>query len=150
MHEPVLILGSRLLGGRPGSTLTRRLEAALPFALESLHVVVSGHMGEAEAMFQWLVEHGVAPDVISVENQARSTNENLEQSFALLKGYPSWVVVTSDFHSLRTKMWAWHHGLTVQLVTAKTPFRKAPKMWLREVLALPHSLGRILWRRVRG
>ncbi|MEJ5928362.1 YdcF family protein [Corynebacterium sp. H128] len=150
MHEPVLILGSRLLGGRPGGTLTRRLQAALPYALESQHVVVSGHQGEAEAMASWLIKRGVSPEVISLENQARSTNENLEQSFSLLKGYPMWIVVTSDFHAWRTKMWAWHHGLSVRMVTARTPFAKAPKMWVREVFALPHSAGRILWRKLKG
>ncbi|QMV85976.1 YdcF family protein [Corynebacterium hindlerae] len=144
---PVLILGSRLIDGRPGSTLQRRLTAALPYISD--HVVVSGHQGEAEAMRDWLISHGVPSDVITVENQARSTNENLEQAFTMLKGYPRWTVVTSDFHAWRTKMWAWHHGLTVDVVTARTPLSKAPKMWIREAFALPHSLARIVWRRVK-
>lgn len=145
---PVLILGSRLIDGRPGRTLERRLTAALPHISD--HVVVSGHMGEAEAMHDWLVSHGIPSDVITVENQARSTNENLEQAFSVLKGYPRWTVVTSDFHAWRTKMWARHHGITIDLVTARTPVAKAPTMWIREAFALPHSLGRILWRKLRG
>lgn len=144
---PVLILGSRLIDGRPGSTLQRRLTAALPYISD--HVVVSGHQGEAEAMRDWLISHGVPSDVITVENQARSTNENLEQAFTMLKGYPRWTVVTSDFHAWRTKMWAWHHGIPIDLVTARTPLSKAPKMWIREAFALPHSLARIVWRRVK-
>lgn len=149
MHEPVLILGSRLIDGKPGNTLVRRLTAALPYAVQSDHVVVSGHMGEAEAMRDWLVSHGVSAEVITVENQARSTNENLEQAFSVLRGYPRWIVVTSDFHAWRTKMWAWHHEFTIELVTARTPLSKAPKMWIREAFALPHSLGRIVWRRAK-
>lgn len=145
---PVLILGSRLIDGRPGRTLERRLSAALPYISD--HVVVSGHMGEAEAMRDWLISHGVPSDVITVENQARSTNENLEQAFSVLKGYPRWIVVTSDFHAWRTTMWAWHHGLAIDVVTARTPISKAPKMWIREAFALPHSFGRILWRKLRG
>lgn len=148
--RPVLVLGSRLIDGRPGGTLARRLEAALPYALDSLHVVVSGHNGEAEAMAEWLVERGVTPDVITLENQATSTNENLEQAFKFLRGYPEWIVVTSDFHAPRTKLWAWHHGLRVRVVTARTPIRVAPKMWVRELAALPHSATRVLWRKIRG
>ncbi|MDU0478849.1 YdcF family protein [Staphylococcus chromogenes] len=148
--RPVLILGSRLIDGRPGGTLTRRLEAALPHALSALHVVVSGHNGEAEAMAQWLVEHGVSSAVISVEPHATSTNENLERAFDFLQGYPEWIVVTSDFHAVRTRMWAWHHGLRVQIVSARTHLRVAPKMWVRELAALPHSAARVLWRKIRG
>lgn len=148
--RPVLILGSRLIDGRPGGTLTRRLEAALPFALSTEHVVVSGHRGEAEAMAEWLVARGVPADAIVVEPHATSTNENLERAFAFLRGYPEWIVVTSDFHAARTRMWAWHHGLRVDIVTARTPFRAAPKMWLRELAALPHSAARVVWRKLRS
>lgn len=158
--EPVLILGSRLIDGRPGRTLTSRLNAALPYTRSAETIVVSGYRGEAEAMRDWLVARGVPETAIAIENRARSTNENLERAAEILRGYPRWIVVTSDFHAWRTRLWAWHHGLDVVVIGARTQVGSASgrysatfgalRLWLREAAALPHSLLRIAWRRIRA
>lgn len=143
---PVLILGARLRHGHPDTILESRLQAALPL-LDASPVVVSGR-GEAAAMAAWLVRHGVEKQEILPETRARSTNENLENAHALLPGTARWTVVTSDFHVWRTRLWAWHLGIAVEVVPARTPVRHLPVAILRECLALPHSALRILWRRL--
>ena len=109
-------------------------------------LVVTG-FGEAEVMADWLLVRGVPESSIVLEPQARSTNENLERSRALFPDAACLTVVTSGFHVLRTRVWAWHLGIPVQLVAAPTPKTSRVKNYAREVVALPHSVARVVWRR---
>ena len=110
-------------------------------------LVVSG-FGEAEVMADWLLVRGVPESSIVLEPQARSTNENLERSRALFPDAACLTVVTSGFHVLRTRVWAWHLGIPVEMVPARTPRRSRAKNYAREVVALPHSAARVAWRRL--
>ena len=98
-------------------------------------------------MAAWLVAHGVPESAVVLEPQARSTNENLERSRALFPDAAYLTVVTSGFHVLRTRVWAWHLGIPVRLVAAPTPETSRAKNYAREVVALPHSVARVVWRR---
>ncbi|APT84173.1 YdcF family protein [Corynebacterium aquilae] len=144
--RPLVILGCKLEENQPGPALERRLKAALPYALDGRPIIVTGQH-EAPAMAQWLIRHGVNPEAILEENQATSTNENLENSLRLAA--PPWLVVTSDFHAPRVKMWAHHHNLDVDVITAATPKHRIPYLYSREVLAFIHSSARMLWRSYR-
>jgi len=57
---------------------------------------------EADQMAAWLQEHGLDSDRIIVENQSKSTVQNAELTYRLLrKNYPqitSLAIVTSDYH----------------------------------------------------
>ena len=98
-------------------------------------------------MADWLLARGVPEASIVLEPKARSTNENLERSRALFPDAAYLTVVTSGFHVLRTRVWAWHLGIPVQLVAAPTPKTSRVKNYAREVVALPHSVARVAWRR---
>lgn len=127
------------------------LESRLRTALEAWQadprpIVVSGY-GEAGVMTAWLVAHGVPETSVVLEPHARSTNENLERSRALFPGAGHITVVTSGFHVPRTRVWAWHLGIPVRMVPAPTPRASRTKNMLREAVALPHSVARVVWRR---
>ena len=109
-------------------------------------LVVTG-FGEAEVMADWLLVRGVPESSIVLEPEARSTNENLERSRALFPDAAYLTVVTSGFHVLRTRVWAWHLGIPVRLAAALTPETSRVKNYAREVVALPHSVARVVWRR---
>ena len=109
-------------------------------------IVVSGY-GEAGVMASWLVARGVPESSVVLEPEARSTNENLERSRALFPDAPHLIVVTSGFHVPRTRVWAWHLGIPVRMVAAPTPESSRAKNYAREVVALPHSVARVVWRR---
>ena len=109
-------------------------------------IVVSGY-GEAGVMASWLVARGVPETSVVLEPEARSTNENLERSRALFPDAPHLIVVTSGFHVPRTRVWAWHLGIPVRMVAAPTPESSRAKNYAREVVALPHSVARVVWRR---
>jgi len=145
---PIVVLGARVIDGRP----SRLLEARLSTALGLWHrdpdrpVVVSGH-DEAGAMAAWLVGHGVPRGSIVLEPDARSTNENLENARALFPDAALLTVVTNGFHVARTRVWARHLGIPVEVAAAPTPRRSRLRNCTREIAALPHSIARVAWRR---
>ena len=99
-------------------------------------------------MAGWLAGRGVPRELIVEEPCATSTNENLERTRALFPSASRLIVVTSNFHVRRTRVWAWHLGIPVEMVPARTPRRSRPKNYARELVALPHSAARVVWRRL--
>jgi len=150
-NTPIVVLGARVTDGRPCAMLVARLSTALHLwhRAPTRPIVVSG-LGEADAMADWLVERGVPRGAITVEPHAESTNENLENSRELFPGAPRLTIVTNGFHVARTRVWAWHLGIPVEVVAAPTPRHSRARNYARGVVALPHSAARVAWRRVVG
>lgn len=98
-------------------------------------------------MARWLIERGVDAARIVEEPKARSTNENLENSRALFPDAAQLLVVTNGFHVARTKVWAAHLGIPISVVAAPTPKKSRLRNYAREVIAVPHSAARVMWRR---
>jgi len=149
--EPIVVLGSRVIDGQPGALLVSRLNKALKLAarMPDSAVIVSGD-GEAAAMAKYLLEHGLDPARIVQEPAATSTNENLENCFAVVDNAPVLHVVTNEFHSLRTRLWAWHLNIPIKMHVALTPVKHRLRNYSREILATPHSAARIVWRKIRA
>lgn len=153
--RPVIVLGASVHHGVPSRSLLRRLEAAVEpgqAAIERGDVVIVTGRGEAETMAQWLQRAGLAAEGIMVENEARSTNENLERVHQIVVEHygtdtVQLVVVSNYFHIARIQMWAWHHDYAVTTIGCRTPLPTAVWLYLREVGALCHSAARIFWRR---
>lgn len=145
----MVVLGARIVDGRP----SRMLEARLNTALEVLArtgrrpVVVTG-AGESGVMARWLIKRGVPAEDVVEEPVATSTNENLERSRALFPDADRLTVVTNGFHVGRTTVWAAHLGIPVEVVAAPTPKKSRFKNYAREVVALPHSAARVAWRKL--
>ena len=108
--------------------LEARLQAGLDLyrATRPRIVVVTGK-GESAVMARWLLERGVDPADIVEEPWATSTNENLERSRALLPDAERLTVVTNGFHVGRTRIWALHLGIPIEVVAAPTPRRSRVK-----------------------
>lgn len=149
--DPIVVLGSRVTNGQPGALLVSRLNKALFVAQQfpEAKVIVSGD-GEAVVMSRYLIDHGLDPARIVEEPVATSTNENLENSYALAKDAGVLHVVTNEFHSLRTRLWAWHLGIPIKMHRTLTPKNYRLRNYSREILATPHSAARILWRKFRA
>ena len=148
----VVVLGARVdKGGTPSFSLLLRLRSTLAFLEEhpQATAILSGGQGrdedmpEGQAMYNWLVDHGVSPDRLVVEGKATNTRQNLELSFGLIRerGYdPSGctAVVSSSYHLYRAKLLAQQLGVEVSGVAASpgNPFvalnyfiREAPAVW---------------------
>lgn len=111
----IITLGAKVeSNGAPGKILKRRLDTTynLLSAREDLMCIVSGGQGsdepisEAECMKNYLVERGISPERIIIEDKARNTIENIENTLAIVEkadGYGGFAVVTTNFHLPRAK-----------------------------------------------
>ncbi|WP_414639973.1 YdcF family protein [Amycolatopsis sp.] len=144
--DAIIVLGCGLAGDRVPPLLAGRLERAI-----RLHdrettpplLVVSGGCGpgesvsEAEAMHAYLRERGVPDDRIRREDQARTTEENLRFSAALLPADARRVVaVTSNYHVFRTAVECRRLGLPFHATGSPTARYFLPSALLREFAAL--------------
>ena len=98
---------------------------------------------EAEVMQNYI--HIIYPRLknpISLEDQSRSTQQNLQYSQVILKQqnigqHEPIAIVTSDFHSPRARAIARHQGYQhVISLSASTPQNIRYNSWLREYFAL--------------
>ena len=150
----VIVLGAGLRpdGGVPpllASRLDRGREvwAALDRRAASFRrmLIVSGGKGsderqsEASAMRSYLVDRGFPADRLLLEDQSRSTEENLVFSKAImdrLRPGARATVVTSDFHAFRAALLARRLGLQAQVTGARVAAYYRPNAALREFAAV--------------
>jgi len=148
----VIVPGARLYGEIPSPSLMERLITTLEYAQEYKEpkIIVTGGQGpgetipEAEAMKKFLVQKGIPESRIVKEDKSTSTFENIKFSRDIIETIDERedikiLVVTSDFHILRTKMLAKRLGFTVYGLPAETPEVAKTKSYLREYLAIIKS-----------
>ncbi len=109
----IVVLGAAVYGTEPSITLQHRLEGAARYleANPRTVAVVSGGQGagedvsEAECMRRYLVEHGIDPSRILLEDRSTSTKENLAFSKAVIEAnggkVDRVVIVSSAYHLYR-------------------------------------------------
>jgi uncharacterized SAM-binding protein YcdF (DUF218 family) len=146
----IVVLGSGTPNGKPSRVLAARLNTALiqaaryPKAL----VLVSGGvdfgetLSEGQIMGDYLRERGLSAARIVQEERSTSTDENLRLALPLLaqRGVTPQdpvLIVTSDFHTLRSRWIAGRAGYTqADIVGAPMPLYVRYNAWLREYFAL--------------
>ncbi len=146
----LVVMGAGIRGTEPTLSMSDRLNAALDW--RNTHpdgmLIVSGSQAqdeitsEAAVMRDWLLKHGVTSEKIIVEDQARSTLENLRYSLALIEqrgGDPHGRVafVSSEYHLCRIRLIARHLGCEpVGIAAASSEFTMKLNMFIREAFAL--------------
>lgn len=120
--EAIVVLGTAQFNGRPGRVLQARLNRALAVyeaGTASLIVVTGGRAPgdvytEAEAAQGYLIERGVPPEAILLENEGQNTWGSMRGVAALLADADlGRVLLVSDgFHLFRVKLMARQLGLT--------------------------------------
>lgn len=150
MHNPpdkettVVVLGCKVHQDGPGILLRERVLTAKKFLEENpeINCVLSGGKGddepvsEAECMRQMLIEGGINPERLFVEDKSTSTRENIEFSKKVIEQNglnPCITVITSDFHQYRAMKIAQSLGLESFSISAKTPFSLFSTYHLREI-----------------
>ena len=131
--DAIIVLGAGVNGSTPSLSMCNRLDAALDYlgANPDALAVVSGGQGEgeniteAEAMADYLTAHGIDSARIVQEERSRTTRENLENSFAILRarGYDpadGVGIVTSEYHLCRAKRMARALGAEPVGIAAET------------------------------
>ena len=154
--DTMIVLGCMVYEWGPSILLQDRLNTALDYLEDhpDTTVVVSGgqgadeHISEAQAMHDYLVEHGFPSEQILLEDQSTNTYENLSFSNHLIAEHgidvtDDIVVVSNDFHLARVRMLfkrvtgGDYHLSTLAAPTSHLPSRI--KMYIREPLALIKS-----------
>ena len=112
----IIVLGAKVDPWGPSRALDDRLRAALDYLEnypDSRAVVTGGQgpdevMSEGECMTGWLLERGIAPERVIMEDRASDTRENLRFSCELIEQDCSadWrtqkiVIVSSEYHLCR-------------------------------------------------
>jgi len=148
----LIILGAGIKGETVSLTLKERLDKGIDYLnrYPDARVIVSGGKGfgelitEAEAMKRYLVEKGIDPERIILEDKATSTMENFKFSREVLLGLESdditrIMIITSEFHMLRAKMLAGRNGFEAYGITCGTPVSVLVNSYAREYFAFIKS-----------
>lgn len=131
-NPTILILGAGIFTERVTPLLKSRLDAAMtliPRGSFQFKFIVSGGQGpdepipEALAMQRYLIQHGISPKHIVLEDASTNTQENILFSKAYLdaSNIKKLVIVTSDFHIMRALRIAQREGIQATGLGAPTP-----------------------------
>lgn len=145
-NDFLIILGAKVKGnGQPSLSLKNRLDVAVDYLQQHEHVqvIVSGGQGadepatEASVMAKYLIDAGIDPLRIQLEEHSTSTYKNLLYSKELLpEGVNKISIVSNDFHLARAKYLANVIGLEADVLAASTPSSVKVKSNIRERFAL--------------
>ncbi|MCM3271617.1 YdcF family protein [Paenibacillus elgii] len=111
-HDVGIVLGAALWQTTPSPALKERLDRAVELYQAGVipRIIVSGGydradslLTEAEGMRNYLVDKGVPSESIYLENEARSTLQNMLFSQTIMRehGWTSAVIVTHRYHAVR-------------------------------------------------
>jgi uncharacterized SAM-binding protein YcdF (DUF218 family) len=154
-HAPrpaaLVVLGSGLINGDVPPLLRSRLDKALaiyrsvPPNTPRPLLVPSGGQGvdeprsEGAAMAEYLIRNGAAPADVHPETASTSTRENLLFSRVVQQSAGrdgDTLVVTNNYHVLRTALLARSVGSPAQVVGSPTAAYYIPSAFLREYIAI--------------
>ena len=106
----LIVLGAQMRESGPSVVLRYRLDAAYDYLTENPDTVciLSGGRGgnescsEAEGMYRYLAERGIAPERLIMEDRSADTSENVAYSMKLIGNADADVgIVTNNFHVFR-------------------------------------------------
>lgn len=154
--DAVVVLGAGVNGTQPSLSLRTRLDAALDYLEENpdIPVVLTGSQGygeaitEAQCMYNYLTERGVAPERLILEEDAVNTAQNFSFSRPLLEeagidpAEDPVAVVTNDFHIYRARLLAARQDYgRVFGIPARLPWLHLEiNYYIREAFALVKTL----------
>lgn len=152
-NTTAVVLGCSVKGERPSTILEERLEAAYAYLQENPQAlcVLSGGQGrgedisEAECMYRYLTERGIAPERLLKEEASTTTEENLKYSAELLRerGLDTEItIVTSEFHEYRANKTAERLGITSYSTPSSTFFLYFPTYYVRELYGILYYMIR--------
>ena len=151
-RDYLIVLGAAVHGDEPSLTLVRRLEGAKEYldTYPNSIAIVSGGKGpgenitEAKAMRDWLTANGIPEERILLEDQATSTMENLQYSFAIIRSRGdepdgNVAIVSSAYHLYRAKLMSRNLGAEAAGVAAPWGyFLVMINYFIREAFGVTH------------
>lgn len=146
----LVVLGAAVHGDTASRALRYRLEAALDYLKQypDAVAIVSGGQGkgenlsEAECMSRWLIDRGIAPGRILLEDKATSTGENLSFSYTIIRERGdepdgNVAILSSSYHLYRAKQLSALRGVEAVGVSAYPGwFLIAANYYIREAFGV--------------
>ena len=143
----VVVLGCRVYGERASLSMVERLDAAYTYLIgnpESACILSGGRgngedISEAECMYRYLVNKGIASERLYKEEASTTTRENLLYSKQMIEKLglnPSIAIVTSEYHEYRAGMIADKLDIPYAAVPGKTAIWLFPTYYVRELYGI--------------
>ena len=158
----VVVLGCAVRGGGPSLMLRERLIAAQDYLDEHpgggmCCVRWTGRRWRAcrktQCMYEYLTEHGIAPERIYMEDKSTSTRENIKFSAEIIRqnGLPDKMnIVTNEFHEYRAKRIADKQGIETGSIAGSTAWWLLPTHYVREMAGILYEwISRLIRGQVR-
>lgn len=144
--DAIVVLGAAQYGGRPSPVLAARLDHALRLhrrGIATTLIFTGGRRdgdvtSEAESGARWARRQGVPKSAIIIENESRSTTEQMHAvaRIAREREFASVVLVSDRFHMLRLLLTAWKLDLRAHgSPTRSSPILLTDAKGIRYVLA---------------
>lgn len=148
----VIVLGTQVRGRTPSYSLARRLDVAYGYLQQNpgTKAILSGGKGageevtEAQAMEEYLLKKGIAPQRLILEDRSVDTEENIRFSMEKIGSKDASVVLaTNRFHLFRSVRLAKKQGLShVEGLGADVMWYTVPNLYLREAFAILYYAAR--------
>ncbi|MEE5991683.1 MAG: YdcF family protein [Oscillospiraceae bacterium] len=146
-EHPVVVLGCKVRNDGLSLMLLHRMQAAETYlkAHPDVPVILCGGQGndepmsEAQAMCNYLTEHGIDKNRIYLDDKSTNTFENLQNAKEVLDENEldyDITIVTDGYHQLRASLIASSLKLKADAVSAKTSWYLVPCYWVREWLGV--------------
>ncbi len=151
--DSIIVLGAGLTNKDELSNSGKlRLNKAIQYykKLPNTNIYLTGgkgfnnHISEAIAGKKYLISNGIPENKIYMEELSTSTKENLYYISSVIKnsktGDKKFLLITSDFHIVRSKLIANHLGLEIIPLASKSPIYNLPINLFREAFAFVKTI----------
>ncbi len=152
-NATAITLGNRANKDGPSELLKGRIDATKRYLDDNKNTVavLSGgkskrdYIAEADCMYNELTKNGIDKTRLIVENNSRSTYENILFSYRIIEEQQkekNLAIATDSFHQLRARLIVRKLGIRTKVgaVNSRTSFLYIPTYYVREWIALPYEL----------
>ena len=152
MLDCIIVLGAKVNGREPSGALRNRIDRAGEYLEENPDTVavLSGGQGsdeeisEAQCMYERLIQRGIDPERLIMEDNSTDTSENMRFSRELLPENTETIgIVTNNFHMFRSLAIARREGLeNISGVPVATSLISYPHYMMREFIGVAYDFIR--------
>ena len=143
----VIVLGCRIWGSTPSSALRLRVRAGADYLKknEEAVAILSGGQGsdenlsEAQCMYSLMLEEGISPDRLYIEDHSTNTDENIKNSLRIIQENNlsrNVAVATTDYHQKRASMICRKNGLNPSSLPSPSGRDVKATFFTREVFGI--------------
>ena len=145
--KTVIVLGCHIKNDQPSTTLKLRLDTAYNYLIENpkSKCIVTGGKGEneimpeADVMYNYLIQKGIAADRIIKEDKSINTKENLAFASQIMKDnnmQMQAVIATDPYHQFRGQYFAKEAGINPQALSSEAFWPLMLCYWIREIFGI--------------